>query len=261
VSEISGTVVALRTTPVKGLALRERSELALTAAGVAGNRAFYVIDERGRMLNAKVLGALCAVAADYEPDSRKLTLRFPGGARVAGAAIPGEPLATRFFSRTLSARLIDGPFSGALSAHVGRPLRLVAADPRRGGVDRGRAGAVSLVSLASLRWLGELAGREVDPRRFRMLVEVDGLEAHEEDGLVGRRARLGEALVAFRGHVGRCIVTTRNPDSGEVDLPTLELLDYRREAATSEPLAFGVYGEVLEPGRVRLGDRLRSPAR
>jgi uncharacterized protein YcbX len=56
-----------------------------------------------------------------------------------------------------------------------------------------------------------------------------------------------------RGHVGRCLVTTRHPDSGLSDLPTLELLSYRRELATTEPLAFGVYGEVLEPGRVRVG--------
>jgi uncharacterized protein YcbX len=60
--------------------------------------------------------------------------------------------------------------------------------------------------------------------------------------------------VAFRGHVGRCLVTSQSPDTGVVDLPTLELLSYRRGAATTEPLAFGVFGEVLEPGTVRIGD-------
>jgi hypothetical protein len=29
---------------------------------------------------------------------------------------------------------------------------------------------------------------------------------------------------------------------------------YRGEVETSEPLPFGVWGEVVEPGRVRLGD-------
>lgn len=44
------------------------------------------------------------------------------------------------------------------------------------------------------------------------------------------------------------------PDSGAIDLPTLDLLGrYRREAATSEPLALGIYGEVLECGSVRVG--------
>jgi hypothetical protein len=32
------------------------------------------------------------------------------------------------------------------------------------------------------------------------------------------------------------------------------LLSYRRGVGTTKPLAFGVFGEALEPGRVRLGD-------
>jgi uncharacterized protein YcbX len=62
-------------------------------------------------------------------------------------------------------------------------------------------------------------------------------------------------VIVLRGHVGRCIVTSRHPESGEVDLATLDLLrDYRAAAQTTEPLAFGVYGEVLRPGVVRVGD-------
>jgi uncharacterized protein len=67
--------------------------------------------------------------------------------------------------------------------------------------------------------------------------------------------RAGEALLRFEGHVGRCLVTSRNPESGTVDLPTLELLrGYRGELDSTEPLPFGIYGAVLEPGTVRLGD-------
>ena len=88
-----------------------------------------------------------------------------------------------------------------------------------------------------------------------MLVEVSGLAAHAEDGWVGREVRVGDALVRMHGHVGRCLVTGRNPDSGVSDLDTLELLrSYRTRIATTEPLACGIYGEVIEPGAVRLGD-------
>ena len=88
-----------------------------------------------------------------------------------------------------------------------------------------------------------------------MLIEVDGVDAHAEDGWVGRPVRIGEAVVRPRGHVGRCVITTRDPDTGDGDLPTLKLLaGYRRDLDTTEPLAFGIYGEVLEPGAVRLGD-------
>ena len=40
-------------------------------------------------------------------------------------------------------------------------------------------------------------------------------------------------------------------------MPTLDILrSLRGQAATTEPLAFGVYGEVLRAGVVAVGDRL-----
>jgi uncharacterized protein YcbX len=88
-----------------------------------------------------------------------------------------------------------------------------------------------------------------------MSIELGGAEAHEEDRWVGREITVGEARILVEGHVGRCIVTSRHPESGEVDLPTLELLrEYRDGAPTTEPLAFGVYGAVLREGVVRIGD-------
>ncbi len=162
-------------------------------------------------------------------------------------------MTTRFYRRSDATHELDGPWSEALSSFIGHPLRLVAA---RTGVDRGREGAVSLVSRASLARLAEVAEREsVDSRRFRMLIELDGVSAHEEDRWVGRRVRVGEALLRPRGHVGRCLITSRDPDSAEADLPTLNLLrEYRGDEDATEPLPFGVYGEVLEGGAIRLGD-------
>ena len=88
-----------------------------------------------------------------------------------------------------------------------------------------------------------------------MLIEVDGVPAHAEDEWVGNEVRAGEALIRFEGHVGRCLITSRDPDSGEIDLPTLDLLrGYRGDADTTEPLSFGIHGRVLEPGAVRVGD-------
>ncbi len=247
-------VTGLASTPVKGLRICARDELMLERTGVADNRRFYLIDERARMVNGKRIGILSAVRANYDADARQLTMSFPDGSHVSDVVQLAGPVETRFFSRRPIAQLVAGPWSQALSDYTGAELRLVQADPKEGGVDRGTAGAVSLISQASVTRLEAVAdGRTVDVRRFRMLVEVAGPHAHEEDEWVGRNARVGEALVAFRGHVGRCLVTSQDPDTGIVDLPTLELLSYRRGLPTTEPLAFGVYGEVLEPGAVRIG--------
>ncbi len=233
-----------------------RDAVELTTAGVAEDRRFYLVDERARMVNGKRLATLHGVVASYRHAERELALAFPDGSEVAGPVQLGEELQTSFFSRPTPARVLRGEFAAALSAHAGRTLRLVEA-VHRSAVDRGRRGAVSLVSRASLRALAEVASTPgIDARRFRMLVEIDGLgEAHEEDTWVGERVRVGAGLVRVRGHVGRCLITQRHPESGESDLPTLDLLrSYRGELDTSEPLAFGVYGEVLEPGRVAVGD-------
>ena len=64
-------------------------------------------------------------------------------------------------------------------------------------------------------------------------------------------------MVAPVGDVGRCAVTTRNPDTGEVDLDTLKTLAAYRPEGRTEPLPFGVHAAVVQPGRVRVGDGVR----
>ena len=115
---------------------------------------------------------------------------------------------------------------------------------------------MSLISTASVRRLaaeGQLD--QVDPRRFRMLIEVDGIEAHAEDSWIGQKVKIGATEVRFTGNVGRCLVTTRDPETGLGDIPTLELLgSYRSGIETTEPLPFGIYGNVVHGGAVQLGD-------
>jgi uncharacterized protein YcbX len=114
------------------------------------------------------------------------------------------------------------------------------------------------MSRASLARVADSADTaQLDARRFRMSIELDGVAPFEEDGWVGRELVVADARLSIHGHVGRCIVTSRDPESGEVDLPTLDILrSLRGQAATTEPLAFGVYGEVLRAGVVAVGDRL-----
>lgn len=248
----------LAVTPVKGTRISDRQAVALEAGGVREDRLFYLVDERDRMVNGKQLGALQAACANYDAEQQRLSVTFPELGEVSEEIDLGEDLRTRFYSSVAPARVVLGGFSEAFSEHLGRQVRLVQAQQEGGAVDRGKAGGMSLISQASLQRLAQQAHEtQIDARRFRMLIEISGVAAHEEDGWVGSRLAIGAAVVAVRGHVGRCLVTSRDPDSGEVDLPTLDLLaQYRRDALTSEPLAFGIYGEVLEPATIEVGDAL-----
>jgi uncharacterized protein len=250
-------VTALSIAPVKGLRIANVEQLLLEPGGARGDRRFYLVEQRGWMVNGKHSGALNEVSAEVSADER-LTLRFPDGTVVSDAIEVGEELASRFHSRPRAARLLRGPFSAALSEHAGEQLRIVQSGDGSSAVDRGVEGGVSLISRGSLAVLALVAEQEsVDARRFRMTIEIDGVEPFAEDGWLERELHVGEATIRLHGHVGRCIVTSRHPESGAVDLPTLDLLrSFRSGLNTTEPLPFGVYGEVVRPGAVRVGDRV-----
>jgi uncharacterized protein YcbX len=249
------TVCGLAITPVKGTRLRTVESIRLDQHGARENRRFFLIDEDGEMVNATHLGALNTVVSSYSDRERRLSLAFPDGRVVEDGVRLGDEIATSFYKQPTAARLVLGEFSEAISEHAGKQLRLVEAG-EEGAVDRGPAGAVTLISTASLARLAEQAGRpSVDSRRFRMLIEIDGVGAHEEDGWVGRMLRVGEVVLRAQGHVGRCVITSRHPETGEIDLHTLKILGgYRRHLATTEPIAFGIYGEIAEPGEIRVGE-------
>lgn len=252
------TVTGLATTPVKGTRLREVERVELDRHGVRENRRFFLIDAEDRMVNSTHLGALQAIVSDYAIAERRLRLEFPDGRVLQEQVHLGREVVTRFYGDPVPARVVLGEWSETISSYVGQALRLVEAD-EVGAVDRRGAGAVSIVSRASLGRLADRAQQpSVDPRRFRMLIEVDGVEPHGEDRWVGQTIRVGDAVLRGGGHVGRCVITTRNPDSGEIDLQTLKVLGrYRRDADTTEPVAFGIYGEILEPGAIRVGDAVQ----
>jgi uncharacterized protein YcbX len=249
-------VTGFATTPVKGMRIHQVDSIELSRSGARGNRAFYVIDDRGRMVNGKVVRNLQVVVPDYDPDSDELVLTFPDGARVGGRVALGEPVPTQFFGRPRRTPEVIGPWAEAISTFFDRPLRLVST---RTAVDRGMQATASVVSRGSLRRLAEQAGCDtVDGRRFRMLIEIDGVAPHEEDTWVGRQVQIGPAVLAMHGHIGRCLITSRDPETADVDLPTLDLLAaYRRDIDSTEPLPFGIYGEVLTGGTVQTGDAVR----
>lgn len=253
-------VAAIATTPVKGLALAAPMSVAVGLSGVVADRAFFLIDDDGKMLNGKALGRLVRVVAETDEAVSHLSMAFPDGAVVAGEVVLGVTAPVRFFRSDFAAPTVVGPWAAALSDYCGRPLRLCRALPSRPGVDRGLRGAVSLMSQESLDALTSAADGidPVDGRRFRMTFTIIGAGAHGEDSWVGADVAIGDAVARVNGLVGRCAVTTRHPETGEVDLPTLHILKgYRADVPSDEGLPFGVYAQVVAPGTVRIGDACR----
>ena len=251
---MSGHVAWISVSPVKGLALGQLEKCELTEAGVAGDRRFFLVDEDDRLVNSKGLGMLQQIVPSYDEETELLTLAFPDGRALSHHVSVDGALDARFWSVSVPARVVEGPWSEALSGFTGRELRLVRADTP--ATDRRRSGAATLLGTGSLRAMARLLGvQDVDGRRFRMNFGVDGLAEHEEDEWLGRRVRIGQAVVVPQGNVGRCAVTTQNPETGAPDLDTLKALAaYRQDLQTTEPLPFGVYAAVAEPGRLRVGD-------
>jgi uncharacterized protein YcbX len=241
-------------TPVKGTALQLVDEVEVLDSGLAGDRRFYFIGERGRRINAEDSSLLQLVRAEYDAAADELTLRFTDGRVVSAPVERGDVVDTTFGRRPRTARLVHGPFAEAISELMGEPVRLV--EPEESATDRGPIGAATLLSTGSLSALASVLGVDaIDARRFRMNFGVDGVEAHGEDAWCGKRLRIGTAVVIPQGNVGRCVITKQNPETGERDLDTLNgLASYRRDIETTEPLPFGVHATVDQPGRVRIGD-------
>lgn len=255
---MNGTVAWIHVAPIKALAVQELRRVHVGAGGVEEDRRFCIVDAEDRMVNAKRVNELVAVRPEFDEEMRHLTLHLRDGARVAAALSFGPAVSVSIYRRHEPARVVEGPFADALSRITGQPVRLVRFDRPGEGVDRAeKGGAVSLLAAASLDALAEAAAADgpVDPRRFRMLFGVAGVPAHAEDGWIGERVTIGDAIVVPEGNVGRCAVTSLAPASGTPDLDTLgALARYRGAERTTEKLPFGIWARVERAGVVRVGD-------
>ena len=236
------TVAALALAPVKGMRLATAEALEIGPLGVIGDRAFLVVDDAADLLLSARNASLLQVVARWADGV--LSLSFPDGSEVAEAPRLGAAASTaNYEGRPIAGRLVEGELAAALSRHLGRPVRLLARAADQRGADDA---PVTIMSSASLAALGV-----PDGRRFRMSITLDGVEAWEEHGWGGRELAIGEAVLRVTEPVPRCVVTTRDPERGVRDAPTLKAL---ADLRGRRDVTFGMWCEVVAPGRVRVGD-------
>jgi uncharacterized protein YcbX len=115
---------------------------------------------------------------------------------------------------------------------------------------------VSIINLASVAELENVAGAPVHPLRFRGNLYVEGWPAWHEFGLLGSEIALGpQAKLKVIKRIVRCAATEVDPDTGIRDLPIPRtLMDSYGHADC------GVYAEVIEGGEIAVGDRIAASA-
>lgn len=99
------------------------------------------------------------------------------------------------------------------------------------------------VSQLALEW-----GQPFDVRRFRPNVIVGGDGAFEEEAWIGRKLKVGGAVLKVVAPCVRCSITTVDPETLVSDPSFLRLMAQRHRAC------FGVYCAVSKPGDAGLGD-------
>ena len=230
-----GTVRSLHRWPVKSMAGEQVEALRVDGRGAGGDRTHALFDEfKGapRRCTVRQAPRLLAWQARYATPGAELD-----------PADPPEPELTAPDGRRFD--WTDPELPAALAADLGRPVAL--RRDLRGQQDLNET--VLLTTQATLDALGEALGRALDLRRFRTNVHVVlDAPAFAEEEWQGRRLRIGDAELALLHPCERCVIPTRDPDSGARDAEILRWL--AREHRT----LFGINARPLGAGLLRDGD-------
>jgi uncharacterized protein len=189
--------------------------------------------------------ALAQLHTRFDPASGELTITDDSG--LALRACITEPAGCRKVSEFLADFLGDA---------VEHPLRIVEAPGHAFADARRKPNAttdkyVSLINLASIAALEQLAETPVDPLRFRANFYFTGTTAWSELDWLGSEIAVGGARLRVIAAITRCAATQVNPATAERDLDIVGML----QRGFGHNL-MGVYGEVVAGGDVATGDEL-----
>ena len=109
---------------------------------------------------------------------------------------------------------------------------------------------LSLITTQTIASLGKRVGTQLDVQRFRpnFLVEASDGNPYPEDSWVGRVLRIGSLRFRVDKRDGRCAVITVDPLTAARNAQVLRTVVNERQGC------LGVYGTVVEPGKLALDD-------
>ena len=286
-NESVGRVTALWRFPVKSMQGETLDEVALTAGGFAGDRAYAVIDtETGHVVSAKSTrrfpGMLqCAAAFTDAPEAGKpvppVRVTLSDGTSVVSGEPGADTTLSRYFGREV--RLAPGapddftidhsPADDATGLTEGTevPQKLGAAlFAESGSPSPVPPGAlfdlfpVSVLTTSTLDALRRIRPESAfDARRFRMNVIVASDEqGFVENGWVERGLAMGDQVrLRVTMPDPRCVMVTLEQDELAADAAILRTLAQHNAvpAGGGRPMpCAGVYAIVEAPGTLRVGD-------
>ncbi len=157
---------------------------------------------------------------------------------------PERPDASPVLVRSPSGAVLDVA-DPALAAELGTSVPMLKCD--RGVFD---TMPLSLLTVQSVAGLRGLVGAELEPARFRpnLLIDAVGGAAFPEDAWVGHGLRIGGLRMRLDKRDKRCVIVNVDPLTGRRDPAVLRVIARQRQVCV------GVYGSVVTPGQVAVGD-------
>ena len=184
---------------------------------------------------------LAQLATAFDDASRTLTIRQNGDVKLQARLDTGE-----------GRRAIEDFFRAFAADDLRGPPKVLEA-PGHSFSDTA-APVLSLINLATVRAIGDALGAEVNPRRFRGNLYVEGLPAWSEFDWVGKRLRIGTIEFTVAKRIDRCAATNVNPVTAARDMTIPKSLLQAFGHADC-----GVYLRVETGGTLSVGDLVEAP--
>lgn len=259
--------------PVKSIAGERIDSADLDALGIPGDRRLALRNlESGKIISAKVpkfgreLLALAASLADggrISVTDAGVELGEAGSELLDGVLTERLGVPVRIEAATTTADEVYESYwpeiEGLALSGVEADLPLSMMTAKGTFVD---LAALHLVSSGSLRTIGDLLPDSViSVNRFRPSIVIDSAaaEGFVENAWTNTTATLGEARIAISSAAPRCVMTTLEQPGLPADKAVLQTLATENRvpfAGLGDFACLGVYAEVVEPGRVAVGDEL-----
>lgn len=241
--------------PVKGLTPERLEQAEVEADGmIPGDRRFALARASTPLSGSESewLPKTSFLILMREEKLAQLDTRFDPETGVLEIRRGGRHVAKGDITTALGRSLIEDFFDGFMrEAARGRP-KLVEAAPGHVLSDQ-KAPLVSIINRASVRDLERVIQQEVDPRRFRGNLVIDGAEPWAEFGWVGGTVRIGDVELEVTERIERCAATDVNPETAERDTQIPKALQ-----RGFGHIDMGVFARVRRGGRLAVGDALTA---